>query len=838
MPNSTKVITGFHNASIKGVVGAEPSMLESKLLKAELSEGVGDAPNVIGANPLIQVGDRYSGRLSTASDVDVLRVELVAGQGYTFTLFGTGGRFAAVEDTVLQVMDASGNTIVANDDIEGNNNLFSGVTFTAPSSGSFYVRISGFDSGRYTLQTATNVYTVEQVVSQLTEFNWGIPTVIGHGERVGDTITYDVTGLTAEGRQLAEWALEIWSLYTGLIFQSVSSAAELTFDDNQGGAFAGPSAFDPNSGEIITATVNIGTQWLVDHGTTFDSYSFQTYLHEIGHALGLGHAGPYDGNASYPNDALFINDSVQMTIMSYFSLLDNTFLPGDDLLVVSPMIADIAAVHSIYGTPSIFAGNTVYGSNSNVGGTMGRVFRIATGEEAPDSNFLVGNGMMFTIADTGGTDTLDFRTFSANQLFDLRDRAVSNVAGGTGNLVLSIGTVIENVISGSGNDTIIGNAANNRLVGGRGNDTIDGGAGTDTAVINVNRSSASVSVVGGVVTIVSTQGTDRFENIEFFEFADQTASLADLTGVTAPDPIIGGDSAEILSGGPGNDSILGNGGDDRIDGGSGNDSLYGGAGNDSILGRDGDDQIFGDDGNDNIAAAAGNDTVYGGEGNDSIGGGDGEDQLFGGAGDDVIGSGNNNDLIDAGLGNDTASGGFGNDTVYGGDGADQLAGSFDADTVYGGAGDDDIGGGTGNDFIYGGDGNDSVGGGDDNDFIFGGTGNDFLAGGNGNDRIFGEEGDDRLNGGAGNDTLTGGSGADRFVFNAFTRGEVDVVTDWENGVDRFQMHGISGATLSARFSSLTFANVSGGVAIDYQGHRIIVQGATVGNFDQSDFIFV
>lgn len=830
-------ISGFRHPSIKAQGAEDSGSLASKMLSANISES-GDAPAVIGGNPLIQVGDRFSGTLSTASDADVVRIQLVGGQQYTFTLFGTGGRNLAVEDPVLTVVNANGNVIVSNDDIEGFNNLFSGVTFTAPTSGSYYISIEGYDSGRYTLQTATNVYTVEQVVSQITEFGWGIPTVISHGERVGQVITYNISGLTAEGRQLAEWALEAWSIVTGLVFQATNSNAEITFDDNQAGAFAGPTAYDPVTGEILTASVNISTQWLSTHGTTIDSYSFQTYLHEIGHALGLGHAGPYDGAASYPGDALYVNDSVQMSIMSYFDLLTNTFLPGDDLTVITPMIADIAAVHGMYGTPSIYAGNTTYGSNSNIGGSFGRLFRIVTGEEAPDPTFYSGAGVMFTIADSGGTDTLDFRTFGSNQFFDLRDRAVSNVAGGTGNMVLSIGTVIENVISGAGNDTIIGNDANNRLVGGLGNDSINGGAGTDTAVINATRASVTVSVAGNVVTVTSSQGTDRFENIEFFEFADQTVSFATLTGTGGPAPINGNGTNETLVGGSGDDVIFGNGGDDRLDGAAGNDSLYGGPGNDAILGREGDDRLAGDDGDDTIAAAGGNDTVYGGEGNDSLGGGDGEDQLFGEGGNDVIGSGNNNDLIDAGIGHDTASGGWGRDTIYGGEGDDQLAGSFDPDTVYGGAGNDDLGGGTGGDYLYAGDGNDSVGAGDDDDFIFGGAGNDFLGGGNGNDSILGESGDDRLNGGAGNDTLTGGAGADRFIFNTFAAGEVDVVTDWENGVDRFQVHGIPGSSLAARFNAMTFTNVIGGVQIEYQGHRIIVEGASVNQFDVSDFIFV
>lgn len=813
------------------------SVTQSRYLSATLTESP-DAPSGFSGNPTISVGDRFNGSLSTSSDVDVVRITLTAGQGYTFTAFGRGGQSAAANDVVLTVYDSNGNIVAYNDDIEGVYNRFAGVTFTARTSGTYYVEVSGFDSGAYTLQTATNVYTVDQVVSQLAEFGWGIPTPIAHNVSAGGVITVNITALTAEGQQLARWALEAWSIATGITFREVSSGGEIVFDDNQPGASAGPSAYDPNTGEIVTASVNISTDWLRSNGTSIDSYSFQTYLHEIGHALGLGHAGPYDGSARYPDNALYRNDSYQMTVMSYFTMVDNTFINGTSGSVVTPMIADYAAVHSLYGTPAIYAGNTVWGAGNNLGGYMGRLMRIIFGEEAPDPSFYDGEPIIFTIVDTSGNDTINLTGLTTANRIDINIGAASDFNGGRGNMVIGQNTVIENVIGGSGNDTITGNSAANTLTGGLGNDRIDGGGGSDTAVINATRASVTVSVAGAAVTISSSQGVDTYTNVEYFQFSDGTVSLATLTGVGGPAPINGTSRDETLVGGSDDDLIYGGGGNDRLDGLVGNDTIYGGADNDAILGREGNDSLFGDDGDDNIAAADGADTVYGGLGHDSLGGGNGNDRMYGGLGNDTIGSGSQDDLIDAGDGNDIASGGWGVDTVYGGAGDDELAGSYNNDTIYGGDGSDNIGGGTGTDYIYAGTGHDSVGAGDNDDFIFGGLGDDFLAGGAGNDQIFGEDGNDRLNAGTGNDTLTGGAGADRFIFNSFTRGEVDRVTDWVNGVDRFQLHGVAGSGGAGKFAALSITSTVGGVNIRYDGHTIFVEGASVGQFDASDFIFV
>ena len=69
--------------------------------------------------------------------------------------------------------------------------------------------------------------------------------------------------------------------------------------------------------------------------------------------------------------------------MAYFAQPDNPHINASYAIPVAPMIADIIAIHDLYGTPvNINSGNTVYGANSNVGGYLGELFALASGEKS------------------------------------------------------------------------------------------------------------------------------------------------------------------------------------------------------------------------------------------------------------------------------------------------------------------------------------------------------------------------------------------------------------------------------------------------------------------------
>ena len=466
------------------------------------------------------------------------------------------------------------------------------------------------------------------------------------------------------------------------------NGAQIAFDDHGPGAYAG---FSLSGRTILAADVNVSTAWLASNGTGYASYSLQTYLHEIGHALGLGHPGDYDQGARFDRDAEFRNDSWQATVMSYFDQEDNGHVDADKAYAVTPMAADIEAVRSLYGKVAVRSGDTTYGEDSNAGGMLGRIEDYS-------------RALAFTILDTGGLDLVKLTSQRDDQRLDLRAEQASDVFGHEGNMVIARSTVIENARLGRGDDRVIGNGADNDIWGGAGKDWIDGNGGRD-------------SLRGG-------DGDDRLRG---------GAGRDTLRGDDGRDVLLGQGGRDGLRGGNGADRLWGGDGSDRLSGGDGDDRLGGGRHADKLWGGRGDDGLRGDDGSDRLSGGGGDDRLSGGDGRDTLRGGSGADRLWGGKDDDRLqGQG----------GRDTLKGQGGDDRLDGGDGADRLAGSKGGDRLKGGDDRDRLDGGSGHDVLWGGRGRDRLDGDGGHDRLHGGAGRDRLEGGSGNDRLEGGDGDD------------------------------------------------------------------------------------------------
>ena len=298
------------------------------------------------------------------------------------------------------------------------------------------------------------------------------------GDNYDDGYDQDVYNNTSdyseEWEAMVDQAFAYWGEVSGITFLKVDDNASMCGDiriglstGNFGGAGGWANVPYYYQGENNSSANDIWIRKQYDPEVYGSIYGPMILIHEIGHALGLAHT---HDNGYYSS----VQDNTNIySVMSYIGWgvvvndwADDGFYEGDWLRVESPAINDIAAIQYLYGMrPESNLGNTTYKFSGPI---------------------------YTTIYDTGGTDTIDLSSYSVDTSLDLRGGSVSYI--GTDELELEVpygngswqyeyiysgfplgieeNTVIENAVTGSGDDTITCNAAINTITCGSGNDDV------------------------------------------------------------------------------------------------------------------------------------------------------------------------------------------------------------------------------------------------------------------------------------------------------------------------------------------------------------------------------
>jgi hypothetical protein len=417
---------------------------------------------------------------------------------------------------------------------------------------------------QYTQVATVDTYGVDTLLSgsywndrdTLTySFNETIPSYY-YNDEFGTELITGFTPLNENQKVVVRNILEKLSSVIDLTFIEVESIGNMKFsiidmDDTLAGFAYYPSETNGEiAGDVFLSDIFNTSSDEFNFSYSENSFSWDTIVHEIGHALGLKH--PFEEGATLSKDL----DNITYSIMSYtskFNSIPQWELSNGNLIInykeVFPnllAIFDLSTLQAIYGENSQSnSDDTIYTFN----------FYDYTFE---------------TIWDTGGVDTIELSSNYGNTTFDMRDGSINSVdvrtlselislyeSGinntylknlfedavtlkykqdllytGENNISIAVGTIIENINTGFGSDAVVDNEYNNIIntnssndniyLGNGGYDIVDGGSGIDKIFLDLEKNDVKIEKLDDSYLLTSDSFAVEFKNIELISFADNS----------------------------------------------------------------------------------------------------------------------------------------------------------------------------------------------------------------------------------------------------------------------------------------------------------------------------
>ncbi|MDF3933327.1 M10 family metallopeptidase C-terminal domain-containing protein [Pseudomonas citronellolis] len=357
--------------------------------------------------------------------------------------------------------------------------------------------------------------------------------------------------LTAEQIATARAVMQTFANVSNLTFSEVADSANGAGDIRWGrtgntSAIPTSAAYRPAQGHPFSGDIWIGvSNSQYTNPSQKGSYGYQTFLHELGHAVGLLH--PHNGAVA----PVVAEDQLKYSVMSYRSFegasltwgYSNSFYP------TSLMLNDVAAIQYLYGVNSGYqTGNNTY-------------------------SWTADTSIFETLVDAGGVDTLDASNQTQGVLLNLNSGTWSQIGKAFWNgkeyvrdcLTIAYTTTIENATGSAYNDTLIGNAVANVLDGRAGADSMQGNGGDDRYIVDNSGDTVTEQANAGYDLVeISGSGISQYTlpgNVESLDLVYAAGNING-TGNALNNYIRGNQANNVLTGGKGYDKLSGQRGSD------------------------------------------------------------------------------------------------------------------------------------------------------------------------------------------------------------------------------------------------------------------------------------